>query len=424
MSFPKPNAAFKIPSIHDDVELDCRIYYPRRTENNSKVFGRGFAIVAHPYAPLGGCYDDPVVALIGSVLLLHGFVLATFNFRGASGSAGRTSWSGKPELSDYVSIYGFMLHYINAVFHTGAAENMCPAEEPILILGGYSYGSMIASHLPRRDIVVDLFKSAGPDSAETEIKHRAEDLSRDARAYFEMHSASATLTLPSSTSRRGKEPPRKPKSGVTMGGYESARISRESSRRSVDGERIRQSLDKVRRKIGSQPNSPSIPSSATVTQPSTPPAESAPMVLPEVAYLIVSPILSVAAGFTTMFSKLRFTMKSRQVGTISEDEFQELSSHPCCCLYGNKDAFTSVRKLQKWVAGLRSRPGSQFTSIEADAGHFWHEESGIVQLKQGLAEFCEVLTIPRSEIVQGDAGHIEKVAPSNSTEGAAKSAER
>ena len=81
MSLPKPNASFKIPSIHDDIELDCRIYYPRRTERNSRTFGRSFAIVAHPYAPLGGCSDDPVVALVGSVLLLHGLVLATFNFR-------------------------------------------------------------------------------------------------------------------------------------------------------------------------------------------------------------------------------------------------------------------------------------------------------------------------------------------------------
>ncbi len=81
MALPKSNASFKIPSVHDDIELDCRIYYPRRTDRNFKAFGRSFAIVAHPYATLGGCYDDPVVALIGSVLLLHGFVLTTFNFR-------------------------------------------------------------------------------------------------------------------------------------------------------------------------------------------------------------------------------------------------------------------------------------------------------------------------------------------------------
>ncbi len=117
------------------------------------------------------------------------------------------------------------------------------------------------------------------------------------------------------------------------------------------------------------------------------------MVLPQVAYLIVSPILSLAAGFTTMFSKLRFTSKGRQVVLDPGEDFHELTDHPCCCLYGNKDAFTSARKLQRWTEELRSRPSSQFTAVEADAGHFWHEDGGILQLKQGLAGFVEMLTL-------------------------------
>jgi hypothetical protein len=81
MSLPKPDCSFVIPSIHDDLELDSRIYYPRRSERNHESFGRSFAIFAHPYAPLGGSYDDPLVGIVGSVLLRQGFVLVTFNFR-------------------------------------------------------------------------------------------------------------------------------------------------------------------------------------------------------------------------------------------------------------------------------------------------------------------------------------------------------
>lgn len=81
MSLPKPNYDFKIPSVHDDLELDCRLYYPRRTEQNPGIFGRVFAIFAHPYATLGGCYDDPIVGLAGGVLLRQGCSLITFNFR-------------------------------------------------------------------------------------------------------------------------------------------------------------------------------------------------------------------------------------------------------------------------------------------------------------------------------------------------------
>jgi hypothetical protein len=37
--------------------------------------------VGHPYAPLGGCFDDPIVNLMGNELLRAGCVVGTFNFR-------------------------------------------------------------------------------------------------------------------------------------------------------------------------------------------------------------------------------------------------------------------------------------------------------------------------------------------------------
>lgn len=79
MSLPKPSSAFTIPSVHDDLELDCRVYYPRYNDN--QLFGRAFAIVAHPYATLGGSYDDPVVGTVAGTLLQHGVTVGTFNFR-------------------------------------------------------------------------------------------------------------------------------------------------------------------------------------------------------------------------------------------------------------------------------------------------------------------------------------------------------
>jgi hypothetical protein len=82
MSLPKPSYTFTIPSIHDDTLLDCRVYHPpskqRRTSTHNAWSG---AIVAHPYAPLGGSQDDPVVSVISSVLLKRGFIVGTFNFR-------------------------------------------------------------------------------------------------------------------------------------------------------------------------------------------------------------------------------------------------------------------------------------------------------------------------------------------------------
>jgi alpha/beta superfamily hydrolase len=84
MGLPEPTLSFTIPSgIHDDTVLDARIYHPTNTESSfddEEVTKRG-AIIAHPYAPLGGSYDDPIVGLVAGQVLKEGFVVCTFNFR-------------------------------------------------------------------------------------------------------------------------------------------------------------------------------------------------------------------------------------------------------------------------------------------------------------------------------------------------------
>lgn len=110
-SHPRPLINFTIPSIHDDTVLNCRIYHPpyRSTISSAgsqaispaesdveayhELVGQGVerskhaetrikgAVVAHPYAPMGGCYDDPVVMEVVETLLGKGYVVGTFNFR-------------------------------------------------------------------------------------------------------------------------------------------------------------------------------------------------------------------------------------------------------------------------------------------------------------------------------------------------------
>jgi hypothetical protein len=85
----EPAYSFTIPSLHDDAPLDCRIYHPKSfnaifanaVENGHAIRG---AVIAHPYAPLGGCYDDPIVLAVTKCLLKEGFVVGTFNFRSVS----------------------------------------------------------------------------------------------------------------------------------------------------------------------------------------------------------------------------------------------------------------------------------------------------------------------------------------------------
>jgi hypothetical protein len=83
---PLPAFTFTIPSIHDNTVLDCRIYNPLSFSSNfasraSTGWRKKAAIVAHPYAPLGGSYDDPIVDIVASELLMNDFIVCTFNFR-------------------------------------------------------------------------------------------------------------------------------------------------------------------------------------------------------------------------------------------------------------------------------------------------------------------------------------------------------
>lgn len=82
---PSPSFSFTIPSIHDGTDLVCRIYHPYRfvssLTNAEPIWQRRGAIIAHPYAPLGGSYDDDVVRAVAEEFVKKGFVVGTFNFR-------------------------------------------------------------------------------------------------------------------------------------------------------------------------------------------------------------------------------------------------------------------------------------------------------------------------------------------------------
>ena len=81
---PEPTFTFTIPSIYDDTTLDCRIYNPPHSILNpidGEAWSPRGAIVAHPYPPFGGCYDDLIVLSTAAEIFEHGFVIGTFNFR-------------------------------------------------------------------------------------------------------------------------------------------------------------------------------------------------------------------------------------------------------------------------------------------------------------------------------------------------------
>lgn len=80
----EPTFTFTIPSLHDGIPLNCRIYHNQRFciyPDEPRLWRSRGAIVAHPYTSLGGCYNDFVVLSVVAELVKLGIVVGTFNFR-------------------------------------------------------------------------------------------------------------------------------------------------------------------------------------------------------------------------------------------------------------------------------------------------------------------------------------------------------
>ena len=93
--------------------------------------------------------------------------------RGAGKSKGRTSWTGKPEISDYMSVAGFLIQYLDQLEVNAVADG---TDEIHLVLGGYSYGSLIASRLPEISSILAPFSLKAPSQIAQEISAMAHDL--------------------------------------------------------------------------------------------------------------------------------------------------------------------------------------------------------------------------------------------------------
>ncbi|KAI8992293.1 Alpha/Beta hydrolase protein [Pilobolus umbonatus] len=119
-----------IQSKKDKTTIEARLSYTGGLPDAPAV------IIAHPYGPLGGNMDNNVVRALGSYFLAEGYVVILFNFRGSGQSKGKTSWTGMPEREDYLSVIDYLLE------DEGFKTNYPKVTR--LILGGYSFGGLIA----------------------------------------------------------------------------------------------------------------------------------------------------------------------------------------------------------------------------------------------------------------------------------------
>lgn len=231
-------------------------------------------------------------------------------------------------MGDYISVTGFMLHYLTMLTRSShAAKIFLPTMNLELILGGYSYGSMIVSGLPNIDQIKSLFESHPAEAAISSIASKAKDVSR----------MQIELAILQASSDRHME-------------SETQEI---------------------------HPTEHSLHAPMTLANPC-------------VSCLLISPILPPVSMFVSMSwltgTTTDITIFGQKLSAGNTEK--QLSSHSTLVIYANDDGFTSSRKIRPWVQKLKDIPQSKFTSCEVvGAGHFWIKPETQRQMRDAIRQW-------------------------------------
>lgn len=263
-----------------------------------------------------------------------------------------------------------------------------------LLLGGYSYGSLVLARLPSPSTITKRFQEAVIGTAAAEIVLRARTL---AKATLQAAQGVRTPARPRARTHAASSPTQGPKaSPVMVGGEEtnpSQRRHSHDSKRSADivrmsvevphriKARIRRHSDK------SKPETVSVKQERTATGA----YGAAPHV--RVCYLLISPVL---LPFTSMLCPpgpptptLSFSRR------VNEDSSGSLFvQRPTLALFGTSDAFTSSRRLRAWAekqANASSNANFSWEQIN-NAGHFWREEGVMEALQARISSWANTFS--------------------------------
>lgn len=307
---------------------------------------------------------------------------------------------------DYISFTGLFVHYINDIKSPSSVEpspiqsRAPPCLTPIpstsaitsipitpnlpaalLIVGGYSYGSFIASHLPSIDAILDKFTNIAKGSLEAQIRLRS-------------HSLSTQWNKAAQESRKGQDLRANIKLGdsthISYGGEETEPGSRRTSRES------RRSLDVIRRSVDRTRKFILRTQCAEIDFSNESHFDFKKIAKPQICYLLISPVLPPISLFLTMFSKLSSPSPFKD-GACSQSKHkassatgEQLVNHPTLAIYGDSDFLTSRKNLRKWAEGMSERPDSMFRFREiGGVGHFWQEQGADAKMRASLREWLQ-----------------------------------
>ncbi|KAI5204417.1 hypothetical protein E4T39_03533 [Aureobasidium subglaciale] len=397
-----PAYCFTIPSLSDGTLLDCRIYHPVSFQDPTTYQpNRKAALIAHPYAPLGGCMDDPVVMTVVVQLLELDFVVGTFNFRGAGNSQGNTSWAGRAERDDYISVAGHLLFYLNQILNHDDISNghspgdnaeLTPSESIALILGGYSYGSLIVTQLPSTAEILATFHHIQTSHSVSEILLRARELALQTTNLSRSNPTEARGRLPDQPPRRGHLRQSSSQHSIVYGGSDSPSPADRQSTEHMSA-RLKHAMH--RHSKPSMPHPPPGSSEDSISQVRELVSESFPHVLTH--YLLISPLLPPISNLLSLStSNLLFWRHA-------DNKWDGLTRHPTLVVYGTKDMFTSSHKLDAWckkidglslqAAVVKEESSFRWKKIEG-AGHFWREHGVEAQLTDSVREWVHRVVSP------------------------------
>lgn len=231
--------------------------------------------------------------------------------------------------------------------------------------------------LPPIEVINERFAHVSQGTTEAEIRLRASSLAaqwnKGAQLYYEMHRGESLKTP---NVHENCPSPR----SLAMGGYESepgsTRPSHES-RRSLDA--FRRSLERSHIHLGRR-ISGDVPNMA-VTPPHLAPTQLVP---PRICYLLVSPLLPPISKLAMLFSThAKSDSGGNEVNT-------KLTSHHTLAIYGDKDVFTSRKKLRVWAVTLWRRHSSLFRFHEVvGAGHFWHQHDDEAKMGRFVRDWIQ-----------------------------------
>jgi pimeloyl-ACP methyl ester carboxylesterase len=270
----------------------------------------------------------------------------------------------------------------DTVYPAGHVQSI-PSEPIALVLGGYSYGSLIVTLLPPTPEMLAIFRK--PSKWVPEILLRARE-----------------LALQTNRSLRGRGPDDPParrqhkrqsssQHSIIYGGNDEpspADRHIDPKHKAVEIQtRIKHAIHRNHKSASSTTSAPPSEKPDEIT-------ESMPAI-PHVSthYLLISPLLPPLSNFLSLSTPSLFFWRHH------DHNPQTLLHHPTLVIFGTKDVFTSSTKLDAWcqkmnTLSIKNNGVSSFRWRKVEgAGHFWREQSVEAKLRLSVREWVEGVVV-------------------------------